>query len=103
MCNAPIIYIETVPNRNLPPAILLHESWREDGKVRKRTLANLSALSRPVIEGLKVLLKGGVTISSPLEAFIIEPSLPHGHMAAVLGMTRVLGAELWLALQRQQH
>ena len=54
------MYIESVPNRNSPPAILLRESYREDGKVKKRTLANISCLSAEVIEGLKVLLKGGV-------------------------------------------
>ena len=36
------MYIDTVPNRNSPPAILLREGWRENGKVKKRTLANLS-------------------------------------------------------------
>jgi hypothetical protein len=36
------MYIETVPNRNSPPAILLRESYRQDGKVFKRTLCNLS-------------------------------------------------------------
>ena len=48
------MYIEAVPNRDSPPAILLRESYRDDGKVRKRTLANLSSLSTEVIEGLKV-------------------------------------------------
>ena len=91
------MYIETIPNRDSPPAILLRESYRQDGKVRKRTLANLSALSAPVIEGLKVLLRGGVAVSSAEEAFVIERSLPHGHVAAVLGMARALGAEQWFA------
>ena len=58
------MYIESVPNRDSPPAILLRESYREDGKVRKRTLANLSCLSAEVIEGLKVLLRGGVAVPS---------------------------------------
>jgi hypothetical protein len=56
------MYIESVPNRSSPPAVLLRESWREDGKVRKRTLANLSCLSSEVLEGLKVLLRGGVVV-----------------------------------------
>ena len=51
------MYIESVPNRDSPPAVLLRESYREAGKVRKRTLANLSCLSPEVIEGLKVLLR----------------------------------------------
>ena len=58
------MYIESVPNRDSPPAILLRESYREDGKVRKRTLANLPCLSGEVIEGLKVLLRGGVAVAS---------------------------------------
>ena len=58
------MYIESVPNRDSPPAVLLRESWREDGKARKRTLANLSCLSSEVIEGLKVLLRGGVAVPS---------------------------------------
>ena len=91
------MYIESIPNRDSPPAILLRESYRQDGKVRKRTLANLSALSAPVIEGLKVLLRGGVAVSSPEEAFVIERSLPHGHVAAVLGTARTLGTQQWFA------
>ena len=54
------MYIEHVPNRNSPPAILLRESYRDGNKVKKRTLANLSSLPAEVIEGLKVLLRGGV-------------------------------------------
>ena len=50
LCSMPM-YIESVPNRDSPPAVLLRESFREDGKVRKRTLANLSCLSAEVIEG----------------------------------------------------
>jgi len=53
------MYIEHVPNRNSPPAILLRESYRDGNKVKKRTLANLSSsLPAEVIEGLKVLLRG---------------------------------------------
>ena len=50
------MFIEIVPNRTSPPAILLRESYREDGKVKKRTLANLSKLPRDVVEGLRSLL-----------------------------------------------
>jgi hypothetical protein len=89
------MYIESVPNRNSPPAILLRESWREDGKVRKRTLANLSCLSAEVIEGLKLLLRGGVAVPSAEAVFTIERSLPHGHVAAVLGSARGCGAANW--------
>jgi len=89
------MYIEAVANRNSPPAVLLRESYREDGKVRKRTLANLSCLSDDVIEGLKVLLRGGVAVASAAEVFSVERSLPHGHVAAVLGSVRGCGASTW--------
>lgn len=91
------MYIEHVPNRNSPPAILLRESYRDGNTVKKRTLANLSSLPAEVIEGLKVLLRGGVAVSSADEAFVIERSLPHGHVAAVLGAARACGAEPWFA------
>ncbi len=91
------MYIEAVPNRTSPPAILLRESWREHGKVRKRTLANLSCLAPEVVEGLKVLLRGGVAVPRADEVFTIERSLPHGHVAAVLGSARACGAGAWFA------
>ena len=89
------MYIEAVANRNSPPAVLLRESYREDGKVRKRTLANLSSLSGDVIEGLKVLLRGGVAVPSADTVFSVQRSLPHGHVAAVLGAARGSGAASW--------
>ena len=89
------MYIESVPNRDSPPAVLLRESWREDGKVRKRTLANLSCLAPEVIEGLKVLLRGGVAVPSAESVFTVERSLPHGHVAAVLGAARGSGSTAW--------
>jgi hypothetical protein len=89
------MYIEFVPNRDSPPAVLLRESYREGGKVRKRTLANLSCLSAGVIEGLKTLLRGGVAVPSADEVFTVERSLPHGHVAAVLGSARGSGAASW--------
>ena len=91
------MYIEFVPNRDSPPAVLLRESYRKDGKVRKRTLANLSCLSNEVIEGLKTLLRGGVAVASAAEVFSVERSLPHGHVAAVLGSARGCGAPSWFA------
>lgn len=86
--NLAAMYVEAIPNRNSPPAALLRESYREDGKVKKRTLANLSCLPAEVIEGLKVLLKGGVAVPSAEAVFTVERSLPHGHVAAVLGSAR---------------
>src|SRR6201998_2907729 len=88
------MFIETVPNRTSPPAILLRESYRDGaGKAQKRTLANLSKLPASLIAGLKGLLKGGVAIptapgAASEEGLRIERSLPHGHVAAGLGMLR---------------
>jgi hypothetical protein len=95
------MYIESVPNRSSPPAVLLRESYREDGKVRKRTLANLSCLAPEVIEGLKVLLRGGVAVLSAEDVFVVERSLPHGHAAAVLGSARGCGAAVWFGAAPQ--
>ena len=89
------MYIESVRNRGSPPAVLLRESYREGGKVCKRTLANLSCLTDEVIEGLKVLLRGGAAVANADEVFTIERSLPHGHVAAVLGSARDAGAMAW--------
>ena len=96
------MYIESVPNRNSPAAVLLRESYREDGKVRKRTLANLSCLPEEVIEGLKVLLRGGVAVPSVEEVFTVERTLPHGHVAAVLGAARGSGATSWFGSAPQE-
>ena len=97
------MYVEAVPNRNSPPAILLRESYRENGKVRKRTLANLSKCPAHAIDALKAALKGessapdssshsGCGVNVPLnEQFEIAASLPHGHVAAVLGTIKKLG------------
>src|SRR5690242_5667553 len=87
------MYIEAVPNRNSPPAILLRESYRHEGKVRKRTLCNLSGWSPAHVEGLRGVLKGGTVIPAEHDAFILTRSLPHGHVAAALGMARKIGLD----------
>jgi hypothetical protein len=87
------MYIESVPNRDSPPAILLRESYREGGKVRKRTLLNLSDWPPERIAGFKALLKGGTVIPSDQEAISIVRSLPHGHVAAALGTARKIGLD----------
>jgi Transposase DDE domain len=87
------MYIEAVPNRNSPPAILLRESYRHAGKVRKRTLCNLSAWSPAHIEGLRGVLKGGTVIPAEQDAFTITRSLPDGHVAAALGTARKIGLD----------
>lgn len=84
------MYIERVPNRNSPPAVLLRESYREGGKIRKRTLANLSKLPDTVVDNLRIVLKGGAAIENLSESFSVERSLPHGHVAVVLGTIKKL-------------
>ena len=93
------MYIESVPNRQSPPAVLLRESYRDAGKVKKRTLANLTKWPPALVQGLRTLLKGGVAVPRLAAAFDIVRSLPHGHVAAVLGTVRKLRLERTLAAQ----
>ena|ERR1700756_2252346 len=79
------MYIESVPNRNSPPAILLRESYRDGGKIKKRTIANLSDWPTEIVEGLRTLLKGGKVAPADQESIIVRRAFPHGHVAAVLG------------------
>jgi len=87
------MYIEAVPNRHSPPAILLRESYREGGRVKKRTLLNLSDWPADRTAGFKMLLKGGTVIPSDQQAITIIRSLPHGHVAAALGTARKIGLD----------
>jgi Transposase DDE domain len=86
------MYVTRIPNRGSPPAVLLRESYRQGGKVKNRTLANLSSWPEAKVEALSRALKG--LPPAGLEgAFGISRSLPHGHVAAVLGTIRALGLE----------
>ena len=85
------MYVERIPNRNSPPAVLLRESYREDGKFRKRTLANLLKLASETVDDLKILLKPGKTVEDLEEIFKIIRTRPHGHVAATLSSLRKLG------------
>ena len=87
------MYVVKVPNRGSPPAVLLRESYREDGKVKNRTLANLSAWPEAKVDALSRVLKGQPPAAALDGAFEITRSLPHGHVAAVLGTLRELGLE----------
>ncbi|MGO9184174.1 IS1634 family transposase [Mycobacterium sp.] len=87
------MYVTRVPNRGSPPAVLLRESYRENGKVRTRTLANLSRWPERKVEKLQRALKGQPATRDLSEVFEITRSLPHGHVAAVLGTARALGVE----------
>jgi Transposase DDE domain len=87
-----VMYITRVPNRGSPPAVLLRESYREGGKVKNRTLANLSSWPEAKVEALSRALKG--LPPAGLDGMVeIARSLPHGHVAAVLGTIRALGLE----------
>lgn len=94
------MYIEVVPNRDSKPCTLLRESYRQGGKVCKRTLANLSQLPPDAIEGLRVLLRGGTVVEDLSESFEIVRSQPYGHVAAALGTLRQIGLDRDLAPQR---
>jgi hypothetical protein len=88
------MYVAKVPNRGSPPAVLLRESYREAGKVKNRTLANLSAWPEARVDALSRVLKGQPPPAPDLDGtFEITRSLPHGHVAAVLGTARQLGLE----------
>jgi transposase len=86
------MYIAVVPNRSSPPAVLLRESFRENGKVHNRTLANISHWPPERVAALREVLKGATTttMGSAADSFQILRSLPHGHVAAVVGSLRQL-------------
>ncbi|GFG88108.1 IS1634 family transposase [Mycobacterium bourgelatii] len=87
------MYVTRVPNRGSPPAVLLRESYRDNGKVKTRTLANLSHWPERKVEKLQRALKGLPATRDLAESFEVSRSLPHGHVAAVLGTARTLGVE----------
>src|SRR5512147_1136574 len=86
------MYVTRVPNRSSPPAVLLRESWRDGGKVKTRTLANLSHWPDAKVEALRRVLRGETLVASA-DRFAIERALPHGHVAAVLGLVRQVGLD----------
>jgi transposase len=96
------MYVATVPNRASPPAILLRESYRQAGKVKSRTLANLSHWPEQKIDALRAVLRGQ-SVAKVDQAFSITRSLPHGHVAAVLGMLRKLGLDKMIAPRRSKR
>lgn len=87
------MFIERVPNRGSPPAILIRESYREGKKVSKRTLANISKLPEPMIAAIGELLKGAEIAEPVADSFEIRRALPHGAVAAVLGTLRKTGLD----------
>jgi hypothetical protein len=90
------MYIETIPNRQSRPTVLLREGWREGKHIRKRTLANLTHWPAPKIEALRLLLQDVPLV--PLHSlFVVEHSLPHGAVEAIVGTMRQLGLDGLLA------
>jgi transposase len=85
------MYVERIPNRNSPPAILLRESYRDGDKFKKRTLANLSDWPAAKIEALRRVLHDEAVAPTDQQALTLLRSLPHGHVAAALGTLRKLG------------
>jgi ribosomal protein L35 len=96
------MYVDRVPNRGSPPAVLLRQAWREAGKIRKRTLANLSHWPEQKVESLKRLLRGETLVSAH-DIFAVESSLPHGHVEAVLGTIGKLGLDHLIASKRSRE
>jgi hypothetical protein len=86
------MYVTRVPNRSSPPAVLLRESFREDGKVKTRTLANLTDWPEAKVEALRRVLRGETLVVAG-DRLAIERSLPHGHVVAVLGTLRRIGLD----------
>ena len=85
------IRIDVIPNQYGTRAVLLRRTWCEGRRVRHKTVANLTALDPAVVDGFRAVLRGGVVLDDPRKAFAIRRSLPHGHVAAVLGTMRSLG------------
>lgn len=96
------MYIEIVPNRNSRPAVLLREGWRDGNKVLKRTLANLTEWSEARIEALRRVLKNEPVVD-PQQAFVIERSLPQGHVQAVLAAIKRIGLDTVIAAKRSRE
>jgi hypothetical protein len=97
------MYIDIVPNRGSPPAILLRRAWREGGRIKKETVGNLSSLPMAQVQQLRRILKGEVLVSAQ-DAFEIVRSRPHGHVAAVVGTMQRLGlAELLSTRKHRQR
>ena len=99
------MYIDRVPNRNSPPAVLLRESYREGKKVKKRTLANLSKLPDEVVDNLKQILKGAKAVNPQQlpELLQVVRSLPHGHVAVVLNSIKQLQIDKTIDLEQSRQ
>ena len=97
------MYIATVPNRKSPPALLLRESYREKGKVKTRTLANLSCLPPQSIDILRRSLKGENLVSTNAFEIVENGSPAHGHVDAVTTAMRRLGFSQLISSRRSRE
>src|SRR3984893_11930896 len=97
------MYVAVVPNRGSPPAILLRESYREAGKTKNRTLANLSGWPAERIEQLRAVLRGDKLLPAAAEAVEIVRALPHGHVLAALGTARRIALDAVLPRRAPQR
>src|ERR1700721_1670001 len=87
------MHVDRIPNRTSPPAYLLRETYREGSKVRKRTLANSPHWPPAKIEALRRLLRDELLGGDQAAGLRLLRSLPHGHVAAALGMLRKVGLD----------
>ena len=94
--------IDLIPNRGRAPQVLLRQSWRGGKRIRHKTIANLSKFPAHVVDGFRAVLKGGTVFTSVNNAVAIRRSLPHGHVAATLGMDRTLDLPHILDRQRRR-
>src|ERR1700733_13089262 len=85
------MHVDRIPNRTSPPAYLLRETCREDGKVEKRTLANITHWSAARIEALRRLLRDEAVGGGQASGFKLVRRRPHGPVAAALGTRRKIG------------
>src|ERR1700755_1972490 len=96
------MYVAVVPNRSSPPAILLRESYREAGKTKNRTLANLSRWPAERIEQLRAVLRGGKLLPAA-EAWELGGARQHGHVLAALATARVIAIDAVLPRRAPQR
>ena len=96
-------HVDVIPNRSSPPAILFREAKREGKRIRRTTLANLSKLPPEIVDGIRALLKGGQVYRPLGESLAIRRALPHGHVAALLGLARQLGLQRILHRKRSRY
>ena len=96
------MYVAVVPNRGSPPAILLRESYREGGKTKNRTLANLSGWTAERVEQLRAVLRGERLLPAVTAVEIVR-ALPHGHVLAALGTARRIELDTLLPRRAPQR